>query len=80
MLSPEVITDAAEVAEKARKKFGNFASLHEAFAVLAEEVDELKEWVQSPQSMRDHEAIRSEALDIAAVALRIANGEYVRER
>lgn len=48
-----------------------FASPHEAFAVLNEEVEELWREVQKKESNQNYEAIMSEAADIAAVAIRI---------
>ena len=52
--------------ERAKKKFGAFASAHEGFAVIQEEVDEL--W----QSVKDGDLInaRKEAVQIAAMAVR----------
>lgn len=66
-------------AESAVEKFGEYNSLHEAFAVLLEEVDEL--WLivkqkqyryPDPFGSRQWPEIREEAIQIAAVALRIA--------
>ena len=63
-------------------KFGEYNSLHEAWAVLFEEVDELKDEMRKKQieepiefyhpEMRSPTAIKKEAIQIAAVALRIA--------
>ena len=58
---------------KAQHKYGDFASMHEAYGVLAEEVAELFGAVRLRQhnSVRA-ERIRYEAIRVAAVALRIA--------
>lgn len=93
--------EAIEIAESAQKKWGDYNSLHEAYAVLLEEVDELWEIVRQKQFVpiptahlenpvaypmdlwpnhlglkqlgrRQRHQIKKEALDIAAVALRIA--------
>ena len=45
-------------------------SAHESYAVLLEEVDELKEHVWKKQSKRDLKAMRKEAVQVAAMALR----------
>ena len=53
--------------------FGDFASMHEAYGVLAEEVDELFQAVKLKQQVPERSRmIAKEAIQIAAVALRIA--------
>ncbi len=47
-------------------------SAHEGYAVLLEEVDELWEHVKSKQSKRDLRAMRAEAIQVAAMAIRFA--------
>ena len=58
--------------QRAREKFGPFASSHEGFAVLLEEVDELKAEVWSNETRNpDRTAkMRKEAVQVAAMALR----------
>lgn len=57
-----------------------FNSAHEGFAVLAEEVDELWDHVKTNQKRRDLAAMRKEAIQIAAVAIRFAAGVCNEER
>lgn len=45
-------------------------SAHEQFAILAEEVDELWEHVKTNQKRRDLGAMRAEAIQVAAMAVR----------
>jgi hypothetical protein len=52
--------------------FGTFNSAHEGFAVLLEEVDELKAHVWMKQKNRDLPAMRKEAMQVAAMAMRFA--------
>jgi NTP pyrophosphatase (non-canonical NTP hydrolase) len=66
----------ADEAERAQNTYGDFASMHEAYGVLAEEVAELFDAVRMKQSrtgVKRAEAIRLEAIQVAAVALRIAD-------
>lgn len=48
-------------------RYGHFASTHEALGVASEEWDELREAVRA----NDIAAVRAEALDLAAVMLRL---------
>lgn len=57
---------------RARKTWPPFNSAHEGFAVLLEEVDELKAHVWTKQKNRNLEAMRTEALQIAAMAISFA--------
>lgn len=60
---------AAEVAG-AERRFKPFNSAHEGYAVLREEVDELWEEIKKKRADRSHEAMRKEAVQIAAMAIR----------
>lgn len=51
---------------RATHKFGNFASHHEGYAILKEEVDELWDAVKA----NDHQHAREEAVQVAAMAIR----------
>lgn len=54
------------------KRFGLFNSAHEGFAVLLEEVDELKAHVWAKQKNRNLIAMKREAIQVAAMAIRFA--------
>jgi hypothetical protein len=60
----------AEV-ESAESKWPAMNSAHEAYAVLLEEVDELKAHVWTNQKRRDIAAMRKEAIQVAAMAVRL---------
>ncbi len=47
-------------------------SAHEGYAVLLEEMDELWQHVKTNQKRRDLHAMRAEAIQVAAMALRFA--------
>lgn len=53
--------------DRATKKYGSFASAHEGYAVLKEEVDELWDAIKANESA---ERKREEAIQVAAMALR----------
>ena len=57
-------------AERAQERFGNFTSTHEGFGVLAEEIAELLNAIRS--NIRTD--VEREAIQVAAVAIRIADG------
>lgn len=53
-------------------KYPPLHSLHEAYAVLLEEVDEFKEQVWQQSAARDPQAMLLELVQIAAMAMRTA--------
>jgi NTP pyrophosphatase (non-canonical NTP hydrolase) len=55
-------------AHEASMRYGPFTSTHEAYGVLAEECAELLEAIRS----NDLEAVRREAIQVSAVAMRLA--------
>lgn len=59
----------AELA-RAEAAFPPFHSAHEGFAVLLEEVDELKAEVWKSPAKRDPARLRAEAIQVAAMAIR----------
>lgn len=61
------------------KRYGDFASTHEALGVACEEWDELRAAIHA----NDLEAVRHECFDLAAVLLRLAvnlNNQNTRQR
>jgi hypothetical protein len=52
------------------KHQATFASLHEAYAVILEEVDELWEIVRLKKSLRSSSEIRTELIQIAAMSVK----------
>ncbi len=69
----DAIIAARMVATKAQQEFGDFASMHEAYGVLAEEVVEFLDAVRMRQSHPERSSrCYLEGVDIAAVALRNA--------
>lgn len=72
MLLSDVIYAVQSEVLKAMQKWPPHNSAHEAYAVLLEEVDELWAHVKTNQSKRDLEAMRTEAIQVAAMAVRFA--------
>lgn len=64
--------DVRDELQSASLRFTAFNSAHEGFAVLHEEVDELWEHVKTKQKRRDLEAMRKEAIQVAAMTIRFA--------
>lgn len=54
----------------ATRKFGAFASPHEGYAIIKEELDELWEEIKKQHDDRTKERMREEAKQVAAMALR----------
>lgn len=78
-LGPDItlgLQDALETADK----HPAYNSAHEGYGVLLEEVRELEEQVFRKQERRNIGAMRKEALQIAAVALRFARDVCTDER
>jgi len=71
---------AAIEATQAMEKWPPMNSAHEGYAVLLEEVDELWEHVRMNQKKRDLVAMKKEALQVAAMALRFATEICNEER
>ncbi len=67
------IVDAEREVRSAQAAWPRFNSAHEGFGVLAEEVDELWTHVKTNQKRRDLAAMRKEAIQVAAMALRFAS-------
>jgi NTP pyrophosphatase (non-canonical NTP hydrolase) len=64
-------TDAIEKeCFRARAQYPQFHSAHEGYAVLLEEVEELWDEVKKSPKKRDPAAMREEAIQVAAMALR----------
>lgn len=63
-----IISEIQAEAKRAAEQYGNPASSHESLGVLLEEFDELKQAIHD----NDQEAVIHEAIQVAAVAYRLA--------
>lgn len=68
----KIIRAVEKEVEFATANWPPFNSAHEGFAVLLEEVEELKAHVWTNQKKRDLKAMRKEALQVAAMGIRFA--------
>lgn len=68
----DAVRDALNEARAADANWPPYNSAHEGLGVLLEEVDELQRHVFVKQKDRDVAAMRKEAIQVAAVALRFA--------
>lgn len=66
----DVLTDVETELRNATRKFGSFASAHEGYAVIKEEVDELWDEVKGNKDPEAIHRMKKEALQVAAMALR----------
>lgn len=76
---PDAFKDTQDELASARKRFDKFASAHEGYAILLEEVEELKRevfwgpteeaWGEDPVARR-MKLMRAEAVQVAAMAIR----------
>ncbi len=67
------IEEVAVEVHIAMERWPTWNSAHEGYAVLLEEMDELKAHVWTKQKDRDIKAMRKEALQVAACAIRFAH-------
>lgn len=61
-----VLAAVMDELDRASKKFPDFRSAHEGYAILKEEVDELWDAIKA----NDHVSARKEAVQVAAMAFR----------
>ncbi len=72
--SPELrkaLLAVSDETQRAQGIYGAFASAHEGYAVLLEEMDELKDEVWRSPGKRDYSAMMKEACQVAAMAIRL---------
>lgn len=76
----EVFRAVGKEIKTATQKWAPFNSAHEGYCVLLEEVEELWEHVRANQGIRDLDAMKKEAIQVAAMAMRFAHEVCTEER
>jgi len=69
-INPQVIVNIDAELEIAKKHQEHFASPHEAYAVILEELDEFWETVKTRKEHRNLEVARLDLVSIAAMAIK----------
>jgi hypothetical protein len=64
----KVVQEVQEELLRATAEFGAFASTHEGYAVILEELDEL--WAEIKDKKSTNKKMRKEAIQVAAMAIR----------
>ncbi len=70
IIPAKIIAEIEKEFEFATSKFGSFNSAHEGYAVILEELDELKAEIFKKFSERDNDKMHKEALQVATMAIR----------
>ena len=73
----KVVTEFYEEINFGIKKFGNYNSYHEAYAVIKEEFDELWDELKVNADNRDLNKVYKEAIQVAATSYRLAEEIYI---
>lgn len=76
MKSEDIYSKILEIKNKAVKQHGDFNSLHEGYAVILEEVDEL--WDEVKKKKPDVKNTKIECLQIAAMCIKLY--EYLEKK
>lgn len=66
----QILIDIHKETNKAYEKHGKLSSIHEAYAVLLEEVDEFWDEVKKKASKRNKKNMKKELVQIAAMCLK----------
>ncbi len=77
----EIFSEIDSELMKARLRFPKFHSAHEGYAVIEEEIDELRREVFKKPQCRSQVRLRREAIQVAAMAVRFITDvlEHVNE-
>lgn len=72
-IDPEIVEDIDKELLSSYRHERTFASLHEAYGVILEELDEVWDVTKQKRRDRDAENLRKEFIQIAAMAIKVIN-------
>jgi NTP pyrophosphatase (non-canonical NTP hydrolase) len=72
-INEKLAKDIDDELDRAKRHGERFVNLHEAYAVLLEEVDEVWEITKQKQKVRSKKELRSELIQVAAMAIKSIN-------
>jgi hypothetical protein len=76
MNRPDLLSKVSAEVDRARSLYPRFNSLHEGYAVMLEEVEELWEMIRKSKELNADDRMRDEAIQIAAMAIRFIEDLY----
>lgn len=69
-MQAKILDEIGKEVERAMQLYPTFNSLHEGYAVILEELDELWDSIKASKSLDADEAMCREAIQVAAMAVR----------
>jgi hypothetical protein len=76
----DFVIQIVKEAEEAVAKHGQFASCHEGYGVIKEEVDEFWDEVKKKESDRDYANMKKELVQIAAMCMKMYDFATIKEK
>lgn len=72
----EILTRISAETDRAQNLYSKFNSLHEGYAVMLEELDELWDLIRASKLTAADDRMRDEAVQVAAMAVRFIEDLY----
>lgn len=79
MINPTALEELTAELKQAEAMFPSFHSVHQGYAVILEELDELWDEIRKKPEDRDPAKLRAEAVQVAAMAIRFVNDLCFRD-
>ena len=75
-----LLNEISTEVSRARILYPKFNSLHEGYAVILEELDELWDLIKASKEIRADDKMRLECIQVAAMAVRFVEDLFERKR